>query len=174
MVRQVPGSRVGCFRCSRTRHKRAPSEPSGRRSQLSVNGRRGTRESAPAAAACAVLKLLRNVRQAYKRWRALPPHERERFKKDIQRILVLVRELGGVRAVRFVAEASAADELDTAAAIAPRKRAQIVSELRQVTTNLLREMARPARQLASDSVPRSARVAGKLAASVVKRKRRGR
>jgi hypothetical protein len=33
-----------------------------------------------------VFKLLRNVREAYRQWKALPPDEREQFASDIQRI----------------------------------------------------------------------------------------
>jgi hypothetical protein len=117
-----------------------------------------------------MLKLLRNVRKAYKQWKALPSGEREQFSSDVQHIRGLVRELGGSRAVRFVesdAEESDAgvDEMVSSA----RGREAVIADLKEATTVLLAKMAAPAGRFASDSTPRSVRLGGRAVSAGVRR-----
>jgi hypothetical protein len=119
-----------------------------------------------------VLKLLRNVRRAYKKWKSLPAKERQQFSGEMRRILYLVGELGGRRAVEYVEGSDLTlngSNLDTDTPRPSHHRAEIVSELRHATTSLLSAMAVPAARIASDSLPTTVRVGGKIAVSGLKR-----
>ena len=110
-----------------------------------------------------MLKLLRNVRNVYKQWRALPPEQREQFASDVQHIQSLVRELGGARAVDFVeGDAEWTDPVLGDAPARERDRAVVVGELKEETQALLMKMAAPAGQFAVDSTPLSVRLGGRL------------
>jgi hypothetical protein len=120
---------------------------------------------------CAVFRLLRNVRNVYKQWKALPPDQREQFASDIQRIRHLVTELGGSRALEFV-ESDLEEECDAAAeepALSQRDRGAVIAELKEATSALMGKMAAPAGQLAIDSVPRSVRLSGRAMSVGVRR-----
>jgi hypothetical protein len=118
-----------------------------------------------------MFKLLRNVRKAYKQWKRLPPDQREEFASDIQRIRQLVRELGGNRALEFV-ESDAEPKIEAEEqewTSTARDRAAVIGELKDATAVLLTKMAKPAGRLASDSVPRSVRLGGKVVSAGVRR-----
>lgn len=117
-----------------------------------------------------MLKLLRNVRKAYKQWKALPAEEREQFAGDIQHIRDLVRELGGRRALQFVeGDAEEVESGVEAAAMTGHDRAAVIAELKDATAALLSRMAAPAGRLASDSLPRSVRLGGRVMSAGVRR-----
>jgi hypothetical protein len=104
-----------------------------------------------------MLSVFRSARKAIKLWRSLPPGERDRYRAHVNRIQSLVAELGGQQAVGRV------EDDDAAADTSSRRRAQIIAELRKETTALLAALAAPATDLAKYSVPRSARISGKVA-----------
>jgi len=112
-----------------------------------------------------MLRLLKNVRRVYTRWRALPVEDRARYSEEMHRITSLVRELGGARAVRYVEGSAGAmghdAELDGAPGARPRP--EIMAELQEATSSLLAALVSPTREVAMDSVPRTIRIGGKLA-----------
>jgi hypothetical protein len=117
-----------------------------------------------------VLKLLRNVQRALKQWRALPATERDQYKDRVDRIRSLVMELGGQRALDYVngsggSPEDSTDERD----LPPRQRADVIAELQVETSSLLTALVTPAAGLATDSVPRSARIGAKLASKGLRR-----
>lgn len=116
-----------------------------------------------------MLRLLRNVRRAYKQWQALPDEERDQYSGEIQRIRDLVLELGGSRALRFV-ESDSDQEIYAEVEAAPtRARSVVIRELQEATSALLSKMAAPAARLASDSLPRSVRLSGRVVSAGVQR-----
>lgn len=111
-----------------------------------------------------MLKVLRNVRRVIKQWHALPPTERDRYKDHVDRIRSLVAELGDRRAVGYVDDVDAQpDDMGDESAVTARPRADVLADLQTETTSLLTALAVPATALAKDSVPRSARLGGKIA-----------
>jgi hypothetical protein len=117
-----------------------------------------------------VFRLLTNVRKAYKQWKQLPPDQREEFASNIKRIRDLVGELGGNRAIEFV-EGDVEPEIEAPLEeppSSPRDRAAVIAELKDATAVLLTRMAAPGSRLASDSIPRSARLSGKVVAAGVR------
>lgn len=108
-----------------------------------------------------MVKLLRNVRKAIKQWRMLPPTERDRYRDHVDRVRSLVAELGGKRALGYVEGSH--DDVGDEGAIATRPRAEVIADLQAETTSLLTALAGPAAMVAKDSVPKSARLAGKVA-----------
>jgi hypothetical protein len=124
-----------------------------------------------------MFKLLRNVRKAYKQWRALPGEERQRYSAEMRRIMTLVRELGGAKAVQFVdgsADSLRSAEEESTASTEKRSRSVVMADLQKATGSLLAALASPAADLAMNSIPRSARVGGKLARRGIRRHMRGR
>lgn len=119
---------------------------------------------APKAAGSVMLRLLRNVRRAIKQWRALPSGERERYRDHVDRIRSLVAELGGRGAVSYIDGTSDAHaDMHEQNLSADRPRAEVIAELHRETSSLLTALAGPAAALAHESVPRSAKIGGKLA-----------
>jgi hypothetical protein len=114
-----------------------------------------------------MLKLLRNVRKAIKQWRMLPPTERDRYKDHVDRVRSLVAELGGKPAVGYVDGSH--DDIGDDGVIATRPRAEVIADLQAETSSLLTELAGPAAMVAKDSVPKSARLAGKVASKGLRR-----
>jgi uncharacterized protein YbaA (DUF1428 family) len=110
-----------------------------------------------------MLKLLRNARKALKQWRALPATERDRYKHHADDIRSLVAELGGKRAVGYVDGASDSQDDIADGTVTARPRADVIADLQTETTSLLTALAVPATVLAKDSIPRSARIGGKIA-----------
>lgn len=112
-----------------------------------------------------MVRLLRNVRKAFKLWRSLPETEQERYKGHVNRLRVLVAELGGKGAVGYAEAVGKEDtrDLPDEAVGARRPRPEIFAELQRETTSLLAALAPPTATFAKDSLPRSARVGGKLA-----------
>lgn len=98
---------------------------------------------------------------AIKQWRALPEIERERYKANVDRIRVLVAEVGGARASGYIDGVD--HEAPIGEAVGVRPRAEAVAELRAQTTDLLAALATPAGAIAKSGVPRSARLTGKVA-----------
>jgi hypothetical protein len=123
-----------------------------------------------------MLKLLRNVRKAYKQWQQLPPEEREQFSADVRHIRALVAELGGAKAVRFIENAGGeeVDETQLTAEPSGRPRSAVIAELQDATATLLSAMARPTAALAKGSVPTSVRLGSKAATAGFRRFGRGR
>jgi hypothetical protein len=117
-----------------------------------------------------MLRLLRNVRKALKHWQDLPAAERDRYKDHVGRIRSLVAQLGGERAVGYIdgASDSQGDIVDECTA-ASRTRAEVIADLQAETTSLLSVLAVPATAVAKDSVPRSARLGGKIASKGFRR-----
>jgi hypothetical protein len=112
-----------------------------------------------------MLKVLRAVRAALKQWQRLPPDERERYKGQVQRIRSLVAELGGARAVGYVdGDCQAANVAADGHASASRPKTAVITDLQDETNRLLVALAPPAAALAKQSVPKSARLGGKVAA----------
>jgi hypothetical protein len=117
-----------------------------------------------------VLKPLRNVQRALKQWRALPATERDQYRDRVDRVLSLVAELGGQRALDYVnGTGGSPDDSTDERSIQPRQRADVIAELQAETSSLLTALATPAAGLAKDSVPRSARIGAKLAGKGLRR-----
>jgi hypothetical protein len=110
-----------------------------------------------------MFRLLRNVRKALKHWQDLPAVERDRYKDHVGRIRSLVAELGGKQAVGYVDGSSNSQDDIRGVTLASRPRAEVMVDLQIETTSLLTALAVPATTLAKDSLPRSARLGGKIA-----------
>jgi hypothetical protein len=120
-----------------------------------------------------MFKLLKSARKAFKLWRKLPAEERAQHAAKVQRVMSLVRELGGSRAASFVEDSvDCQEEVDTDDLVAPptgRVRAEVVAELQEATSALLQALGPTAGDLARDSVPLSLRLSGKLVAKGAQR-----
>jgi len=134
-----------------------------------------------------MLKLLRNVRKAYKQWRSLPIEDREHYSAEMRRITTLVRELGGAKAVEFVEGASESSggleheptgaaerespgsRTESNARPERRSRCVITAELQEATSSLVTALSSPVSDFATSSVPHSVRIGGKLAERAIGR-----
>jgi len=91
----------------------------------------------------------------------LPPTERDRYKDHVNRVRSLVAELGGEGAVGYVDGSH--DDIGDERLFTARPRAEVIADLQAETTSLLTALAEPAAMVAKDSIPKSARLAGKIA-----------
>jgi hypothetical protein len=112
-----------------------------------------------------MLKLLRSVRKAIKLWQSLPAEERDLHKARVNRIRSLVAELGGQRALAYVDREDDVEhaQFDKEGTPTDRSRTQVLTDLQNETTGLLVALAPPTTALAKESVPKSARLSGKIA-----------